>query len=76
MRPHIYTQMKADLGIMQSAAKLVSARSEQVRAIDLVGMLQQFTTSVLAELDYTGEAFNGFKLAKNMEGLPGVHVEQ
>ena len=29
---------------------------------------------MLAELDYTGEAFNAFKLAKNMEGLPGVHV--
>ena len=73
-RPHIYTQMKADLGIMQNAAKMVSARSEQVRSIDLVGMLEQFSTSVLAELDYTGEAFNAFKLAKNMEGLPGVHV--
>jgi ubiquinone biosynthesis protein len=73
-RPHIRTEMKADLGIMQNAAKVVSARSEQVRAIDLVGMLEQFSTSVLAELDYTGEAFNAFKLAKNMEGLPGVHV--
>lgn len=73
-RPHIRTEMKADLGIMQNAAKVVSARSEQVRAIDLVGMLEQFSSSVLAELDYTGEAFNAFKLAKNMEGLPGVHV--
>ena len=34
----------------------------------------QFGTNVFAELDYTGEAYNAFRLAKNMEGLPGVHV--
>ncbi|MCB0237962.1 MAG: AarF/ABC1/UbiB kinase family protein, partial [Anaerolineae bacterium] len=73
-RPHIQRQMRADLGIMQNAARVVSNRSEQIRAIDLVGMLEQFSTSVLAELDYGNEAYNAYRLGKSMEQLPGVAV--
>ncbi len=73
-RPHIQQQMKADLGIMQNAARVASGRSEQLQAIDLVGMLEQFSTSVLAELDYTGEAYNAFRLADVIENIEGARI--
>jgi ubiquinone biosynthesis protein len=73
-RPQIRGQMKADLGIMQSAATAMSRRWEYLRAVDLRGMLEQFSTNVLAELDYTGEAYNAYRLAENMATLPGVHI--
>lgn len=73
-RPHIHIQMKADLGIMQNAARVASRRSDYLQSIDLVGMLEEFSTSVLRELDYTGEAYNAFRLSDNMAELPGVHV--
>jgi ubiquinone biosynthesis protein len=73
-RPDIRTQMKADLGIMQSAASVMARRWEYLRAVDLPGMLEQFSTNVLAELDYTGEAYNAIRLAQNMASIPGVHV--
>jgi ubiquinone biosynthesis protein len=73
-RPHIQNQMKADLGIMQNAARVASRRSEGLRAIDLEGMLEEFSSSVLRELDYTGEAYNAFRLGESMAQLPGVHV--
>ena len=73
-RPNISKMMRADLGIMQNAARVVSSRSESVRALDLVGMLEQFSSGVLEELDYRGEAFNALRLAENMANLPGVHV--
>lgn len=73
-RPHIQTQMKADLGIMQNAARVASQRSDYLKSIDLVGMLEEFSTSVLRELDYTGEAYNAFRLTENLAGLPGVHI--
>ncbi len=73
-RPHIQHQMKADLGIMQSAARVASGRAESLRAIDLEGMLEEFSSSVLRELDYTGEAYNAFRLGESMAELPGVHV--
>jgi ubiquinone biosynthesis protein len=51
-----------------------SARSKYARSIDLEGMLEQFGTSVLEELDYTGEAYNAYRLAQNLATLPGVHI--
>ena len=73
-RPGIVTQMKADLGIMQRAAGVATRRSEQLRAIDLEGMIGQFSDSVLAELDLLGEAYNALHLSENMAGLEGVHI--
>jgi len=73
-RPGIRTQMKADLGIMQRAAAVATRRSEGLRAIDLGGMIEQFSDSVLAELDLLGEAYNAIRLSENMAGLEGVHI--
>jgi ubiquinone biosynthesis protein len=73
-RPNISKMIRADLGIMQNAARVVSTRSESVRALDLVGMLEQFSSGVLEELDYRGEAYNALRLSENMANLPGVHV--
>ena len=50
--------MRADIGLMQNATRVFSARSEIVRSIDLVGMLEQFGNGVLDELDYRSEAYN------------------
>jgi len=73
-RPNITSTVRADLGIMQNAARVVSSRSESVHAMDLVGMLEQFSSGVLEELDYRGETYNALRLAENMAHLPGVHV--
>jgi ubiquinone biosynthesis protein len=73
-RPGIPAQMKADLGIMQRAAGVACRRSEQLRAIDLEGMIEQFSDSVLSELDLLGEAYNAMRLSENMAGLEGVHI--
>ena len=61
-RPGIRTQMKADLGIMQRAASVATRRSEGLRAVDMEGMIGQFSESVLAELDLLGEAYHGCTL--------------
>ena len=73
-RPNIPRTIRADLGILQNAARVVSRRSETARSLDLSGMLEQFSSGVLEELDYRGEAYNALRLTQNMTGLPGVHV--
>ncbi len=73
-RPNIYSQMKADIGIMQNAARVIAARSELARSIDLVGMLEEFGSSVLRELDYTGETYNALRLTQNLAGIPAARV--
>ena len=73
-RPNIRPQMKADLGIMQNAVRVVSSRSEYVRTIDLAGMVDEFSKNVLAELDYGGEAYNAYRLNDGMTNIPEVRV--
>ncbi|MCO6453017.1 MAG: AarF/ABC1/UbiB kinase family protein [Caldilineales bacterium] len=73
-RPNIKVQMKADLGIMQNAARVATRRSDYIKAIDLDGMLEQFSQSALAELDYTGEAYNAYRLRENMSQIPDIHI--
>jgi ubiquinone biosynthesis protein len=73
-RPLIVPKIRSDLGILLNAARVASARSETVRTLDVSGMLEQFSSGVLEELDYRGETYNALQLAKNMEGLPGIHV--
>jgi len=73
-RPGIRTQMKADIGIMTNASGVMEKRIQALRAIDLSGMVNQFGTNVLRELDYRGEAYNAHVLGTNLDTLPGVHV--
>jgi ubiquinone biosynthesis protein len=73
-RPNIRNQMKADVGIMQNAARVLSTRSQALRAIDLSGMVDEFGSNAIRELDYTGEAYNAYRLTQNMASVPGVHI--
>lgn len=73
-RPNIRNQMKADVGIMRNAARVLSNRIQALRAIDLKGMVDEFGTNAIRELDYTGEAYNSHRLTQNMAGIPGVHI--
>jgi ubiquinone biosynthesis protein len=73
-RPNIYSEMKADIGIMQNAARVISTRSEFARSVDLAGMLDEFGSNVLRELDYTGETYNALRLAQNLAGIPTARV--
>ncbi|CUS04278.2 putative 2-octaprenylphenol hydroxylase of ubiquinone biosynthetic pathway [Candidatus Promineifilum breve] len=73
-RPDIQKQMKADVGIMINAANVIARRSQALRAIDLPGMVDQFGSNAIRELNYSGEAYNAFRLSQNMAGCPGVHI--
>jgi ubiquinone biosynthesis protein len=73
-RPHIVTQVRSDLGIINNAARVVVRRVEWARDIDLVGMLNEFGGNILFELDYNNEAYNAMRLSRNMETMPGVHI--
>ncbi len=73
-RPGIRRQMKADIGVMGSLSNVLERRSQYARDIDLPGMIREFGDGIIRELDYGGELYNMKRLARNMEGLPGVNV--
>jgi ubiquinone biosynthesis protein len=75
-RPNIRNQMKADVGIMRNGARVLSGRIQALRAIDLSGMVDEFGSNAIRELDYTGEAYNAYRLTQNMAGIAGVHIPQ
>jgi ubiquinone biosynthesis protein len=73
-RPNIRKQMKADVGIMTNASRVISGRSQALRAIDLAGMVNEFGANAIRELNYSGEAYNAFRLAESMAACPGIHI--
>ncbi len=75
-RPGIRKQMKADIGVMGSLSNVLERRSQYARDIDLPGMIREFGQGIIRELDYGGELYNMKRLARNMEGMPGVSVPQ
>jgi ubiquinone biosynthesis protein len=73
-RPNIQNQVKSDVGIMDWMAGLMEQRQEWARDMDLRGMVNEFGSQVLTELDYTIEAYNAFILNKNLADISGVRV--
>lgn len=73
-RPDILSKTKADLGIIQSVASAMQARSKTIANLDLKGITRQFAKGVMKELDYRNEAYYTRRLADNMAGMPGIHV--
>ncbi|MGE5603817.1 MAG: ABC1 kinase family protein [Nitrososphaerales archaeon] len=73
-RPGIRKQMKADIGILSNASRVFSRRIKSMQAFDLAGMVDEFGSNALLELNYVGEAYNAMRLAENLAGCPGVHI--
>jgi ubiquinone biosynthesis protein len=75
-RPALDQQVKADLGVTRRLGRAVEARSTWAREIGLRGLLDEFSTNLVEELDYYAEAYNMSRLGSNMSELPGVHVPE
>ncbi len=73
-RPGLDQQVTADLGITRTMGRAMEARSTWAREVGIGGMLDEFSTNLVEELDYYAEAYNMSRLAANMAELPGVHV--
>lgn len=75
-RPDLDRQVNADLGIARTLGRAMEARSAAARQIGLRGLLGEFSSNLVEELDYYAEAYNMSRLASNMAGLPGVKVPE
>ncbi len=75
-RPGLEKQVHADLGIARTLGRAAEARSATAREIGVRGLLDEFSTNLVEELDYYAEAYNMSRLGANMAELPGVHVPE
>jgi ubiquinone biosynthesis protein len=73
-RPDVQTMVAADLGVMQDLAIVMEERFELARRLDARGILEEFASGVLIELDYRNEAYHMRRLDENMASIEGVRV--
>ncbi len=73
-RPKIVAKTKADLGVMQQMAKVLADRFELARKLDVEGILREFASGVLIELDYRNEAYHAVRISEAMAKFPKIHV--
>lgn len=75
-RPDLDRQVLADLGVARTLGRALEARSRWAREVGVRGLLDEFSTNLVDELDYYAEAYNMTRLAGILSDLPGVHVPE
>ena len=73
-RPQIVAKTKADLGVMQELAKVAERRFEFARRLGAEGIVSEFATGVIKELDYRNETYASRRIADNMRKFPDIHI--
>jgi ubiquinone biosynthesis protein len=73
-RPGIREQIRGDLEALQEVAQFLEKHSDTGRRYNVTGIVDEFTESLLAEIDYKREAANLRLLAENLAEFPNVVV--
>lgn len=73
-RPDIQPIVATDLEILADLAKLMEAKLSWAKNYQIRKMIHEFSTSLLDELDYTIEARNGERIAKQFKNDSTIHI--
>ena len=73
-RPNIDVTVKADLNVMNDLAKRIQRKQEWAKEIDLRGLVKEFSSGILLELDYRNEASNVGLLSRNMAQFEFIDI--
>jgi ubiquinone biosynthesis protein len=73
-RPGIHEQLRSDVRILMRVANVLEKRAAWAEDVDLVGVIHEFGTTLLRELDYSIEAYNARRLARVLGPIDGLHV--
>ncbi|HOX35493.1 MAG TPA: AarF/ABC1/UbiB kinase family protein [Methanoregulaceae archaeon] len=71
-RPGIPELIETDLSILLSMAERIDSVFPEVRTYNPVGMVQDFANQIRKELDFTRDARNADRMARNFAGVPGI----
>jgi len=72
-RPGIGELIETDIGILQSMAERIETVFPETRVYNPVGMVDDFAHQIVKELDFTREARNMDRMARNFHDVPGIH---
>ena len=60
-RPYIENKIKLDIYLLKHLARSFAKRYPELAAVNIVGLIDEFSTTILKELDYTLEASNIYR---------------
>ncbi|WP_197046746.1 ABC1 kinase family protein [Oceanobacillus salinisoli] len=75
-RPNIENIIKTDLEILQTLAVLAEIRLEWAARYQVTAIIEEFSKSLLAELDYRVEGRNADKMAKQFEDKRHIRIPE
>ncbi|MGD8352017.1 MAG: AarF/UbiB family protein, partial [Nitrospirota bacterium] len=73
-RPGIEKQILNDIEIMSTIARLLETYMPESKFFNPAGIVQEFSRTVRKELDFTQEARNCMRFARNFEEVPAVCI--
>ena len=73
-RPNIHEQLQSDIKILARGAAVLEHRVGWAADAGLAGVVREFGSTLLRELDYTVEAYNTRRLERVLAKIDGVHV--
>ena len=75
-RPKITARVEQDVVLLRSIAQLLEDKRPELRMYNPVSLVDDFTTQIRKELDFTRDGMNAERLARNMRlsGIPGIKV--
>lgn len=75
-RPGIDGKIRADLDILYSLARILEATIEEVELYSPTGIVREFSSALLKELDFTREAANMTEFGNNFADVDFVEVPE
>jgi ubiquinone biosynthesis protein len=75
-RPDIHAQLRSDVRILVRMSQAMERRTRWAEDMDLAGIVLEFGTTLLRELDYTIEAYNARRLTRVLESIEGIRVPE
>ena len=73
-RPDIHAQLRSDVRILVRMSEAMERRTRWAEDMDLAGIVLEFGTTLLRELDYKVEAYNARRLTSVLEPIEGLRV--
>ncbi|MFA1818827.1 ABC1 kinase family protein [Virgibacillus oceani] len=75
-RPNIQDNVKTDLEILKDIAKIAEKRLEIAARYNIVEIIDEFSKSLKAELDYLNEGRNSEKIKEQFKGDSYIHIPE
>ena len=71
-RPGIAEIIETDIGVLQSLVERIETVFPETRLYNPVGMVDDFSSQIVKELDFTRDARNAIRMSRNFRNVPGI----